>query len=1218
MKNQICGKMLLKESGVGIPDLVVVIFDVDPRTRGGSTPTLALFERGDSSHRLGSVATDQNGAFELWYEDDQFRIRNPEEKRPDVFLAVLAPEEEGKDFKSRILFLSSALRQNAGRVESYRVRLTTEQLEKADVPIPADPNLDSVESDLVVNKVRKFATDNAAIADEVRTIAGVQVAKERVLTKEIDEQFIPLLIDSLTGVETKFKDRFNYVRPDEGPREIEAATFNTINKNIENVINKVAKEAPFVGYVTLTEEQEKTLREDGGIRGRIPAVPADKIEPLLHGVSENKQRTASLTREDPIAVLCREQTLPSPLQDTRTSGEETRTTDRGRLSDRGRTPTPSEPNGDGTATPEDVPKYIDRLMRTMASPEDVLVFGQHPTAEDIQEKNKAFQLRNEGVQGQINAFQLRSGPADVPAFYDFHQLQIAFEHVWQHAVDQGVIDTAKAIYRKIVDNGGNPLEALNSERDPSRARRTDPIRVLRTEWENAHYARTTTNIPGALARLRGPDTHPNGDSGYGEGEPRPQPPPPPPPLPPPSHPWNINLSDHMGAATDVYDPSIHQPNRTLLDELEDRLKAKNYAFTVYAPNSTNFGILVTYRQKWEPISYQVGQLISTIPLMPGEKRTVIKKKVFKKKRLIKEMENNLRIHKEDSSDTTRAEAEIVQRAEAKTNFTQTSQGTFKIGIAEFGGTTSFGKDASTASQESKKSFREAVFKAAQEFKDERKIEIETEEVAETEETETGEIRNTNDEIPVTFLYYELQRRYRVSEQIHRVTPVVLVALEVPRPDQITLGWLAQYDWILNRVLLDDSLRAPLMYLRQIVGDEHALDVQRVHVDKLREVTTQIKDELVSVRATVGRRYAALAKSIEKRADVVAGEATEGFLGGAKDFFFGSSDEESVEAVRIREDAARDAAERAAKEEKELEARLEREVTALQVAMDAYTKAKSEHLNHKTEVARLRVHIMLNIFHYMQGIWNHTHPDQLFFQLHTVKVPRLLPKTKTYRLTPVPDSRIPASVTPRPGQKVFEVRLNLELDPSPLPDDDFATLAEVADLDNPLGFKGNYLILPLKESNALTDFMMLPYIDDELGLHDPDEFGNWTLSSFAEYVKCLKEHMTANDFEAIKDQLVEQYKRLLTAPRREDEEIIVPTDSLYIEALPGTHPVLEDFKLLHRAMDVLKVKEDVREAGLENIRGAARLLAGEREDPDIEKKIVIEGDAQRTVDVGSDT
>jgi hypothetical protein len=72
---------------------------------------------------------------------------------------------------------------------------------------------------------------------------------------------------------------------------------------------------------------------------------------------------------------------------------------------------------------------------------------------------------------------------------------------------------------------------------------------------------------------------------------------------------------------------------------------------------------------------------------------------------------------------------------------------------------------------------------------------------------------------------------------------------------------------------------------------------------------------------------------------------------------------------------------------------------------------------------------------------------------------------------------------------------------------------------------------------------------------------------------------------------------------EKERVIIPTNSVFIEALPGKHPIMEDFKLAHRGLDVKKVQAEVRHAELENLRLAARLIAGEREDPDIEKVVI---------------
>lgn len=59
-----------------------------------------------------------------------------------------------------------------------------------------------------------------------------------------------------------------------------------------------------------------------------------------------------------------------------------------------------------------------------------------------------------------------------------------------------------------------------------------------------------------------------------------------------------------------------------------------------------------------------------------------------------------------------------------------------------------------------------------------------------------------------------------------------------------------------------------------------------------------------------------------------------------------------------------------------------------------------------------------------------------------------------------------------------------------------------------------------------------------------------------------------------------------------------------------------FKFMQGTIEMKKVQAEVREMELENIRLAARLDAGEREDPDVEKRIVIEGNSvQPNIDVG---
>jgi hypothetical protein len=105
----------------------------------------------------------------------------------------------------------------------------------------------------------------------------------------------------------------------------------------------------------------------------------------------------------------------------------------------------------------------------------------------------------------------------------------------------------------------------------------------------------------------------------------------------------------------------------------------------------------------------------------------------------------------------------------------------------------------------------------------------------------------------------------------------------------------------------------------------------------------------------------------------------------------------------------------------------------------------------------------------------------------------------------------------------------------------------------------------------------------------------------------------NSFADKQPMFEEIMRRLLST--QNPEMVIVPSNSLYIEALPGTHPLLEDFRLIHRAIDVKKALAEVRHAELENLRLAARLSKGEHGDQDIDKVVVVGTGQNVTVDAG---
>jgi hypothetical protein len=66
--------------------------------------------------------------------------------------------------------------------------------------------------------------------------------------------------------------------------------------------------------------------------------------------------------------------------------------------------------------------------------------------------------------------------------------------------------------------------------------------------------------------------------------------------------------------------------------------------------------------------------------------------------------------------------------------------------------------------------------------------------------------------------------------------------------------------------------------------------------------------------------------------------------------------------------------------------------------------------------------------------------------------------------------------------------------------------------------------------------------------------------------------------------------------------------LFIECLPSSHSLIEQFKKDHRMIDVKKAKSEVRELELENLRRAARILGADYADPKIDKRILVQGTA----------
>jgi len=810
--------------------------------------------------------------------------------------------------------------------------------------------------------------------------------------------------------------------------------------------------------------------------------------------------------------------------------------------------------------------------------------------------------------------ELRGGPADATAFHDFHALQLAFKHVWLHAFDESLKTSVTELYDMIVKTEPDsdvvfpPLDAMHDVQQLK-----EFLRDVRGSLANS----PDETIPQEVLQA-----FPTSSVVWGElsGGQR----------------FVVYLSALLVNNAEAPQAERDKAARTAQEIFKapdgpgDRLsklmleigRALNepYAFDVFAPDSYNYGLLNTYRQRWEPGAYQAGNLVATVPLAPGEVRKVSSRTVVKTSRAEREIEKSMRSHSSQSSATGRAEREIMNRTTSATNFKMTSSGSFNIGIGSISTTSEFGGNQEQFSSQAKRDFHETTVKAAEEYRLERSIEVNSSSADETDVTSTREISNPNSEITVTYLFYELQRRFRIHEFLYRVRPVILVAQDVPAPHEIDEGWLVQHQWILSRVLLDDSFRPALAYLTSgFAGDEVSTSVVQAAWEKQRSLVSRLEalvDDQMANRNALRERIVTQTLRKDQIDNALDGLSllstlTEGPLNGDFTFsnvFKADASSEDIEANRRAAETRLKYTEEALADAQE---KLKGASDAFESATKTYTSALQNQFNRHVAIDQLRVHVKQNILFYMQAIWDHEPPDQRFFRLYRKKV--ICPQADPNCRPEVVGTRV-QGINPRAtymvggGPKLAATMAAsqwyaLDVDKICAPSGDLGgaehELVEVADLDDVLGYKGNYMIFPLKRACPLTDYMIADYIDSYLELVDADRSAEFNPEEFDARWKAASSQQARDDLRA-------ELRAYVTAVRQTTEEIIVPTAQLFIEALPGSHPLLEDFKLLHRAEDVLKVKAEVQHAELENLRLAARLAAGERQDPDIDKQINVTG------------
>ncbi len=1268
--NKITGQIVRADNGLGVQNLKVVIFDIDgvasKQIRESniamsainptdSAPVMNILEvlfgtakdedinfgkvapEGD---RLGSVLTDENGRFEIEFHDIEFNDEG-KEKRPDILLTILGPDTTiafggggyGMPEPLRLVHMSLYPHWNAGRKEEFFIKIPESLFEKAGLPVKSKKTTlsaaETLKNDLENQKKKREEIQ------KVRLEFSKEEIQKEVALKEKSEKVANRILYNASST----SDKPYFISGTISARDREIIRSKALAEAQKTGINRLSK-------IGLPGPDDTTLAKPLLIRipenilhPRFPdwntlpnpsyKVSVDTVCGLINLTAGGRKLVRSKTLKNLI-----DQNRPIPTEDS--SEGDTDVND-----------------GTGTENEDDilgltVQQRLQLLIEQQIS--DVVI--SQPVEKELPRSTLAR------LQADLDNAVITPGPADTTSFHDFHTLQIAFENVWAEAlssvhkawiqliygtmvrinkrfddvVDQVALDELSSLGELFeVGQMLAPLDdyAFNPSEAPSEnviflipeaidiwwsisPEGRESIELLSSKDYNSQRRDGDNTIP-TIEPANFVHNYSGGGNRYQELiEER-----------------RINMRLHLSlmltmypsAGNSVADETNVRKTRLsrLLNDLSNML-GENYKFEHFEKNSVNYGIITTYRNTMKPCAYQCGNLVKTVPLAPGETRSFEVKQTSKTSRARKEIEKNASTRSFDSTSTSRLNNEIVRRAEEATNFATNTSGTFNFAIGSITNTTSFQADQKRHSQDTKKSFREAILKSAEEVKSEQSLEVNFTENFDYSSTESGELKNPNNELTVTYLLYELERQYKISEKIHALTPVVMVAQEMPAPDDIKESWLLRYDWILKRALLDRQFLPSIEMLRKdFVSNEVSINLKKANwqtqlriVEKLQGETSELlegkrrlHDQLINAKFRSDMASAVdnsggflhkIAKAISPIDPTgMAADTSEAYVNQAKSM------------LEVAETEFANAAEKLANSRE-----------ALNSAAKEYSNAVESTTQRRTLIDQLRIHVKDNILHYMQAIWSYEQNDQRYFRLYKTKVffPRNSSTELTVRRATATDSdglHIPGV----PGPNVVIEGLGVpEWDPDA---SDFnRPLHEVADLDKPLGFKGNYMLFPLKECNLITDFMMSEFVDGYFGVRDPDVLSEFSNEELAEYQKVLKQKAdqlrgVGDDSGAdAKDGEVNIVKSIigqrLDSTHRDVDTISLPTGQLYMEALVGKNTLLEPFKLAHRGYDALSAREDLRRKGLENLRYAARMTSGtpDFDDPDVDKHIRVVG------------
>lgn len=354
----------------------------------------------------------------------------------------------------------------------------------------------------------------------------------------------------------------------------------------------------------------------------------------------------------------------------------------------------------------------------------------------------------------------------------------------------------------------------------------------------------------------------------------------------------------------------------------ERGSLNSYDFTPFQAGSINLGLRLVYRQEWRSLGNQNGEIVRTIPLGPRQSEKV-SIKIMRRNKGTRQMESIVATEKStESSESSKDSSEIVEEATHNKQWEVGGGVEFDVGFLKGGGDAGTQHDSAIKSQESKKKLSETMQKTASKMRRETKVTVSTEKETSFEESYGSEIVNPNDEVAITYIYQRLQRQYEIHTYLAEVASVIFVAEELLPPEDINIEWIRRYDWIISKVLLDESFRETLTYIS-------------VNADYYDEEFAQSAD--VEVFSNIANNSSESIKGIAK---------LEGSISSIYDTALNNY------STSIKEDRDR--------------------IRSMR--------------NTASNIGRFLDHVRDNVLHYHRAIWSHEDPDRRYMRYMEVYVP----------------------------------------------------------------------------------------------------------------------------------------------------------------------------------------------------------------------------------------